>query len=65
MKQVTHYKTFDRDRWRPVRVPHPLDLNRVPVSVITGKKYVYVAGITARELKFADGSEYHVDRGWS
>lgn len=64
MKRITDYKTHDVDYWRAVDVPHRIDLNRTPVSVISGKKYMFVAGVSARSLKFEDGSEYHVERGW-
>ncbi len=65
MKKVTHYKTFDQDRWRAVPVPHLVNLNRFRISEITGKKYVFIAGVSARCLRFSDGSEYHADGFWS
>ncbi len=65
MKKVTHYKTFDQGQWRAVPVPHLVNLSRFRVSVITGKKYVFIAGVSARSVKFSDGTEYHADGGWS
>ena len=65
MKRITGYKTCDVDHWRAVPVPHSVDLNRTPVSVISGKKYMFVAGVSVRSVRFDDGSEYHVDTGWN
>jgi len=65
MKLLTHIKTDDRGAWKPVRVPHNVEVAREPVASIAGKKYIFTAGVTVRSLRFSDGSSYHADHGWA
>jgi hypothetical protein len=65
MKLLTHVKTDDRGVWKPVPVPHNVEVAREPVTDIAGKRYIFTAGVSARSLRFADGSMYHADRGWT
>ncbi len=68
MKRLTHYKTSDRGTWRKVNGRSDgvqLDENRLRQTVISGKRYIYVVGVSARELRFNDGSIYHAESGWA